>query len=110
MSRGGRGRARRSARGSQGAVRSDDRGVLRPRFVPHLEPMVRKDARVDEVWEEFSATIQLGAVRDSTFYTWRFLEAPSHKEPSYVILDRGKPIGACSLELMHKGATCGSSI
>jgi GNAT superfamily N-acetyltransferase len=26
------------------------RGVLRPRFVPHLEPMARGDDRVDEVW------------------------------------------------------------
>ncbi|NVB83704.1 MAG: GNAT family N-acetyltransferase [Kofleriaceae bacterium] len=81
------------------------RGILRPRFVPHLEPMSRNDARVDEVWEQFSTTIRLGAVRDATFYTWRFLEAPAHKEPSYVIVERGHAIGACSLEVMHGGDT-----
>jgi hypothetical protein len=79
------------------------RGVLRPRFVPHLEPMLRGDTRVDDVWRTFGPTVRLAAVRDSTFYTWRFLEAPAHAEPPYVIIDRGRPIGACALELMNEG-------
>lgn len=79
------------------------RGILRPRFVPHLEPMVPNDPRVDEVWEAFAPTIRLGAVRDARFYTWRFLEAPSQKEPAYVILSHGRPVGACSLEPMNGG-------
>ena len=79
------------------------RGVLRPRFVPHLEPMVPNDPRVDEVWAEFAPTVRLAAVRDTTFYTWRFLETPSQKEPAYVIVSRGRPVGACSLEAMAGG-------
>src|SRR6185503_14431891 len=35
------------------------RGVLRPRFVPHLEPMARADERVDDVWRAFSPTVAL---------------------------------------------------
>jgi len=79
------------------------RGVLRPRFVPHLEPMIPHDPRVDEVWEAFAPTLRLAAVRDARFYTWRFLEAPSQKEPAYVIVSHGRPVGACSLEAMCGG-------
>jgi GNAT superfamily N-acetyltransferase len=79
------------------------RGVLRPRFVPHLEAMLRADPRVDEVWRAFAPTVRLAAVRDSTFYTWRFLDAPSRAEPAFVIVERGRPIGACALELMNEG-------
>ena len=39
--------------------------------------MVRHDERVDEVWRAFEPTVQLVAVRDSTFYTWRFIDAPA---------------------------------
>lgn len=79
------------------------RSVLRPRFTAELEPMVREDERVTEVWDAFAPTVQLAAVRDATFYTWRFLDAPAQKEPAYVIVDKGRPIGACSLELMNEG-------
>jgi GNAT superfamily N-acetyltransferase len=79
------------------------REVLRPRFAPRLEPMRRADARVDDVWQAFAPTLRLGAVRDSTFYTWRFLDAPSGREPAFVIVDHGRPIGACALERMHGG-------
>jgi hypothetical protein len=79
------------------------REVLRPRFAPRLDPMVAGDPRVDEVWAGFAPTIRLGAVRDARFYTWRFLEAPSQKEPAYVIVARGRPIGACALEAMNGG-------
>src|SRR5688572_5244929 len=76
------------------------RGVLRPRFVPALEPMLPGDDRVDEVWRAFAPTVRLACVRDATFYTWRFLAAPAQQEPAYVIVDDGKPIGACALEVM----------
>jgi GNAT superfamily N-acetyltransferase len=79
------------------------RTVLRPRFAPSLEPMQRDDARVDAIWAAFAPTVQLAALRDSEFYTWRFLDAPAGKEPAYVIVDRGQPIGACALELMNEG-------
>jgi GNAT superfamily N-acetyltransferase len=81
------------------------RGILRPRLAAHLEPMEPGDPRVDEVWDAFAPTIRLGAVRDATFYTWRFLETPSQREPAYVILAHGRTIGACSLELMNRGRT-----
>jgi GNAT superfamily N-acetyltransferase len=81
------------------------RGILRPRFVPYLDPMVRADPRIDEVWAAFAPTIRLGAVRDSTLYTWRFIEGPAHRELGYVIMLHGRPIGACALEAMHHGET-----
>ncbi len=77
--------------------------ALRPRFVPTIEPMQRGDTRVDEVWSAFSPTVKLAAVRDAAFYTWRFLDGPAQKEPAFVNLDGGRPIGACSLELMNEG-------
>jgi GNAT superfamily N-acetyltransferase len=73
-----------------------------PRFA-RLAPMEYRDDRVDTVWNAAAATIRLGAVRDAAFYTWRFIEAPSHREQPYVIVgDRG-PIGACALERLHGG-------
>jgi GNAT superfamily N-acetyltransferase len=81
------------------------RGILRPRFVPYLDPMVRGDVRVDEIWEAFAPTMRLGAVRDATFITWRFIDAPAHREPPYVIMSHGNPIGVCALEMMNGGET-----
>jgi GNAT superfamily N-acetyltransferase len=79
------------------------RGLLRPRFTAHLEPMVRADQRVDDVWQQFAPRIGIAAVRDAAFYTWRFLDAPAQREPAYVIVDEGVPIGACALEIMNEG-------
>ncbi|HEY5924682.1 MAG TPA: GNAT family N-acetyltransferase [Kofleriaceae bacterium] len=79
------------------------RELIRPRFAPRLEPMAPGDDRVDEVWRAFAPTVALAAIRDSTFYTWRFLSAPAQKQPAFVIVERGRPIGACALELMNEG-------
>lgn len=81
------------------------RGILRPRFAAHLEPMSRDDLRVDDVWRGAAPAIRLGAIRDAAFYTWRFIDAPAHREPPYVIVDRGRPIAACALETINHGAT-----
>ena len=80
-------------------------GILRPRFVGRLDPMIRGDARVEEIWRIVRPTMRLSAVRDAAFYTWRFLDAPSHRERPYVVIQRGAPIAACALERMHAGAT-----
>jgi GNAT superfamily N-acetyltransferase len=79
------------------------RSLLRPRFAPKLERMVPGDERVDDVWLAFSPTVPLAAIRDSTFYTWRFLSAPAQRQPAYVIVDKHRPIGACALEVMNEG-------
>jgi GNAT superfamily N-acetyltransferase len=79
------------------------RSMLRPRFVARLDPMAPGDERVDDVWLAFAPTIGLACVRDSLFYTWRFLGAPAQKQPPFVIVDKGRPIGACALELMNDG-------
>jgi hypothetical protein len=81
------------------------RGLLRPRFVPHLDVMARGDERVEEVWRAAAPHIRLGAVRDACFYTWRFIDAPAHCEPPFVIVQRGRPIGACALEAVNDGDT-----
>lgn len=79
--------------------------ALRPLTGAELEPMLPHDARVDEVWRSARTGLRLAAVRDAAFYTWRFLEAPAQREPAFVIVDGGRPIGACSLEAMHGGHT-----
>jgi GNAT superfamily N-acetyltransferase len=79
------------------------RGMLRPRFVAKLEPMLPADDRVDEVWRAFLPTVQLAAVRDATFYTWRFLAAPAQHQRAFVITDKGRPLGACAVELINEG-------
>ncbi|HEY5943868.1 MAG TPA: GNAT family N-acetyltransferase [Kofleriaceae bacterium] len=79
------------------------RSVLRPRFVPRLDPMTPGDERVDDVWRAFAATVKLAAIRSATFYTWRFSSAPAQQQPAYVIVDKHRPIGACSLEVMNDG-------
>ena len=75
----------------------------RPRFVPFLDPMTRHDSRVDEVWSAAAHGFRLAAIRDTAFYTWRFIDAPAHREPPYVIVHRGRPVGACALEMMFGG-------
>jgi hypothetical protein len=79
------------------------RGVLRPRFVPYLDPMARGDARVDAIWRAAAPSLRLAAIRDSSFYTWRFIDAPAHREPPFVLIHDGEPIGACSIEMMNGG-------
>ena len=79
------------------------RRALRPRFAPRLDPMVPHDPRVDEIWQAVAPTIRLGTVRDAAFYTWRFLETPSLKEPAFVVERRGRPVAACALEMMRGG-------
>jgi hypothetical protein len=70
-----------------------------------LEPMQPGDSRVDAVWDQARHDLRLSAVRDAAFYGWRFLEAPARREPAFVIVERGRAIGACALEPMHGGAT-----
>lgn len=80
------------------------RSVLRPRFTTaSLEPMQRNDVRVDEVWAAFAPTVGIAAIRDSAFYTWRFLEGPAHKQEAFVVTARGAAIGACALEVIDGG-------
>ncbi len=81
------------------------RAVLRPKLAPHLTPMAPHDPRVDEIWRAAAPSLPLACVRDSVFYTWRFLDAPAQREPAYVIAHRGRPIAACALELMNGGKT-----
>ncbi|HSS00627.1 MAG TPA: GNAT family N-acetyltransferase [Kofleriaceae bacterium] len=71
----------------------------------NLEPMVRGDERVDEVWAQARRELRLAAVRDSAFYAWRFLESPARCQRAFVIVRRGRPIGMCALETIHGGAT-----
>lgn len=70
-----------------------------------LEPMASHDERVDEVWRAAREDVSLGAIRDSAFYTWRFVEAPSGREPAYVIVRGKRPIAACALETVAGGRT-----
>jgi hypothetical protein len=80
--------------------------ALKPVGSGRLEAMEPMDPRLDEVWAQAKQDLRLAAVRDAAFYTWRFLAAPSGREPPFVIVDRkGRAIGACSLEAMNDGKT-----
>jgi GNAT superfamily N-acetyltransferase len=94
---------RGAALGVKGPFDAAIGNLLRPRFVARLDPMTPGDQRVDDVWHAFAPTVKLAAIRDSTFYTWRFLSGPAQKEPPFVIVAKDRPIGACSLELMGEG-------
>ena len=74
-----------------------------PHGAADLEPMRPDDPRVDRVWSEAREDLRLAAVRDATFYTWRFLEAPARRQLAFVIVDHGAPIGACAVEATHRG-------
>ncbi len=99
----------RPLRGSAFKVDAIDkvvRAVLMPSRTATLEPMSPMDARLDDIWNAAKSELRLAAVRDSSFYTWRFLAAPSGAEPAFVILDRKqRAIGACALEAMNDGKT-----
>jgi GNAT superfamily N-acetyltransferase len=77
--------------------------VGRPPCAATLDPMLPGDPRLDRVWDEAREELRLAAVRDATFYTWRFLEAPAARQSAFVIVDRGRAIGACALECTHGG-------
>ena len=76
-----------------------------PSDAPTLEPMQPGDPRVDAVWAEARQGLQLAAVRDAAFYTWRFLASPARRQAPFVILQDGRAIGACALETTNRGAT-----
>lgn len=77
--------------------------VGRPLCAAALEPMVPGDPRVDRVWDEARHDLRLAAVRDAAFYSWRFLQAPAARQAAFVIMDRGRAIGACAIECTHGG-------
>jgi len=89
--------------GAKGPLDRLVKAVAKPRFTATLEPMLPGDVRVDAVWAAFAPTVQLTAVRDAAFYTWRFLDAPAQTQYAFVIVDDGEPIGACALEVMDGG-------
>ncbi len=70
-----------------------------------LEALRPGDSRVDEVWAEARRDLRLAAVRDAVFYRWRFLASPARRQTPFVIVRRGRAIGACALEVAQGGAT-----
>jgi hypothetical protein len=63
-----------------------------------LDPMREEDPRVDEVWAMTRRELQIATVRDSTYYQWRFLRAPSNVQHAYVVLEGQRPIALCALQ------------
>lgn len=61
--------------------------------------MVEGDRPVDEVWACTRAELGIATVRDATFYEWRFRRSPSQQlGAAGVVVDDGRPVGACALE------------
>jgi GNAT superfamily N-acetyltransferase len=78
--------------------------LLRPwRAGAALDPVQRDDPRVDRVWAATRDSLQLAAIRDAGFYTWRFVDAPAQRQHAFVIEHRGQPIAACALERLARG-------
>jgi GNAT superfamily N-acetyltransferase len=63
-----------------------------------LDPVVRDDPRVEEVWNGVKDEIGLTTERSAAFYNWRFLEAPSQHQKAFIALSKKKPIAVCALE------------
>ena len=63
-----------------------------------LEPLRGADPRVDEVWDRVQDELGIATVRDGAFYAWRFARAPARVQVPFVIVDNGRPVGACALE------------
>lgn len=81
------------------------RGVLRPRFTAFLDPATRGDVRIDDVWRAAAPHLPLAAIRDARFYTWRFVDAPSQRQPAFIVVQRGRAVAACALEQLSDGRT-----
>lgn len=62
-----------------------------------LVPMAPLDARVDEVWRQTQPELQVAAVRDAAFYTWRFLQTPAQRHQAFVLLRGQEALAACAL-------------
>lgn len=77
--------------------------ALHPRTRARLVPAVDRDRFIDRVWEAAREALPLAAVRDSSFYSWRFQHAPAHRQPTFVIMDLDRPIGVCALETIGDG-------
>lgn len=78
--------------------------ALKPRGVQaRLTPAITDDPRIDHVWQQARTKLDLAAIRDGAFYTWRFQHAPAGRQPTFVILERDEPIGACALESIGDG-------
>ncbi len=77
--------------------------ALRAQTDARLVPAIANDPRIDKVWAEARKSLPLAAVRDGAFYTWRFQNGPAGRQPTYVIVDRDQPIGACALESIGDG-------
>lgn len=77
--------------------------LIQPRRPSHLEPMSPQDHRIDELWMAARDELRLSAVRDTAFYTWRFHDVPGRMAPPFVVMARGRPIGACALEPLFDG-------
>jgi GNAT superfamily N-acetyltransferase len=73
--------------------------LMRPRWIgARLDPMLRHDPRVDALWAETRRHFRLAAIRDASFYTWRFMDAPAGRQQTFVIVSNRRPIAACALE------------
>ena len=77
--------------------------IVRPLLTPQaqgvrLEPMRPDDPRVDKVWAATRGELGVATVRDSRYYTWRFLRSPSQAQKAFVAMRGDSPVGIGALE------------
>ncbi len=63
-----------------------------------LDPLAKRDPRVDAIFERSVDSSLIIPVRDAAFYSWRFDQSPSSMQRPFVVMHENKPIGLCVLE------------
>ncbi len=71
----------------------------------------KPDPRVADVWHQTLQAMKdervVTPVRDAAFYAWRFGRSVAGRQLGYIVLDRGRPIGAVALERSKDGRRVG---
>jgi len=72
--------------------------LVPPTFGVELDPVHAGDERVDEVWLVAKGELDVACVRDASFYTWRYLQAPAGVQKAFVVQKGDRPLAVCALE------------
>ncbi|MBK9262255.1 MAG: GNAT family N-acetyltransferase [Polyangiaceae bacterium] len=63
-----------------------------------LDPVTQRDRRVDAIFERAVNAFHVVAVRDATFFHWRYGKSPSSAQRAFVVMHEHRAIGVCVLE------------
>jgi len=66
-----------------------------------LDPVAQRDRRIDAIFDRTVNASHVLAVRDATFFTWRYGNSPSSVQRAFVVVHEHRSIGVCVLEQKH---------